>query len=257
MYSILLFSLIICLPLMIIDYVSQNKEAFNIPSRFDKVIVDLSEQDRTEELIFESDLNVPSSVELFIQSDASGEKIVKVVSESAILGYKNQEIYFNIGQYTGSASTSATLIIDPGTYSIYLSGEKTEGKIAVGYRVTPKDISEYERLLKIHNGDLMNPPDGYEKVFSTNLSGLVYKGEVIYTLSLTKTTNIGFSIYTSAESGNVSIDLIGESSNYYGMVHPEHNRICDQLETTLPPGEYLFKLTCENADGDLVLFVKQ
>jgi hypothetical protein len=256
-YSILLLSLVIGLPLMIIDFIGQNKDDFHVPTGFSQLVIDLSDQDRSEEPVLEIDLTVPSNVELFMQSDAPGIKIVRVVSESVILGYKHQEIDFAIGQYTGSASTSSTLVMAPGKLSLALTGEKTDGKIVIGYRITDKDPTEYERLMRIHNGDLENPPSGYEKVYSSDLSGQSYKDEVVYTLSLNRMTNVGFSIYTSAKNGNVSVDIVGVSSNYYGVIHSEYHRICDQLETTLPPGEYQFKLTSDNADGELVVYIKQ
>lgn len=256
-YAILIFSLIIGLPLIILDIIDKNKDEFIIPPRFRKVVVDLSDRARTNELLFENELEVPSRVEFFIQSDATGEKNVKVISDSEILGLKSREINFKIGNFTGNASILATFIIDAGKYSVYLTSEKTNGKIAIGYQETSKEVSEFERLLKIHNGDLNNPPNGYEEIFSTDLTGRSCKDEIIYTLSLNKTKNIGLSIYTSSQQGNVSVDFIGKSTSYIGLGHPAHNRICDQLETTLPVGEYQFKLTCENADGQLYIFLKQ
>lgn len=256
-YAILIFVLIIGLPLMVFDAIGKNRDEFNIPLRFNKMIIDLSNTARKDELLFESELEIPSSIEFFIQSDAEGEKNVKVISDSEILGLKEKEISFNVGKYTGNASTSATFVMDAGKYSVYLTNEKTNGRIAIGYQETPKETSEFERLFKIHKGDLNNPPVGYEEIYSTDLAELNYKDEIIYTLSLDKSKDIGLSIYTSSKEGDVSIDLIGESTNFFGLVHSAHNNILDQLETTLSPGEYQLKLTCENADGKLYVFLKQ
>ncbi len=254
-YTILIICLLVGLSLIILDNI--HKDQFNVPSRFNKLIIDLNEKTRTDELIFESELKVPAVVEFFIQSDAVGEKIVKVVSESKILGLKSHERILRVGQYTGNASTSSTFIMDAGKYSVYLTGDKTDGKIAIGYQETKKDRSEFERLLKIHNGDLNNPPNGYEKIYSVDLTGRISKDETIYTLTIDKTKDIGLSVYISSEKGNVSVDLIGNSSSFIGLVHPTHNRIVDQLQTTLSAGEYRIILTCDSADGQLYIFLKQ
>ena len=249
--------LLIGVPLMILDVIGQTKDVFTIPSNYDKVIVDLSEESRTEKLLFEHELKVPSKVDFFMQSDASGEKTIKVKSESDIVGLAYQEIDFSVGTYTGNTATSPSLIMGAGSYSVYLTSENTDGRIAIGYRETPMDPEEYDRLLKVHKGELNNPPKHYVEIFSSDLTGRISKDEVVYTLNLSTPTNIGFSIYTSAEQGNLSVDIIGQSSNYYGLVHPERFRICDQLETTLQPGKYQFKLTCEHANGQVSIFLKQ
>ena len=70
---ILGLSLLIGVPLMILDVIGQTKDVFTIPSNYDKVIVDLSEESRTEKLLFEHELKVPSKGDFFMQSDASGE----------------------------------------------------------------------------------------------------------------------------------------------------------------------------------------
>ncbi len=51
---ILGLSLLIGVPLMILDVIGQTKDVFTIPSNYDKVIVDLSEESRTEELLHPS-----------------------------------------------------------------------------------------------------------------------------------------------------------------------------------------------------------
>jgi len=255
-YIILTVSLMIGFCLIMLDELTKDRNEFNIPSRFQKVIVDLKDRARTDELLFTRELEVPSSVEFFIQSDDMSTKNVKIISESEILGKNSREINFTIQRLTGNSSVSGTYIMNKGKYSVYLTSEKTEGKIAIGYQEKPVEPTEFERLYKIHNGDLNNPPKGYVEVFSTNLTGRSCKDEVIYTLSLDTTTDIGLSVYTSSEKGTAIVDFIGNSSNFIGLIHPEH-RICDQLETTLYPGEYQFKLTCQNADGQLFIFLKQ
>lgn len=256
-YSILIYCLIIGLCLIIMDELAKDRDGFNVPSRFSTVIVDLSDQTRKDELLFASELRVPSRVEFIMQSDAKGEKNVKLLSEAEIMGTSSREINFIVGRFTGSSSIFSSFVMDKGKYAVYLTSEKMDGKIAVGYQETALERSEFERLYKIHKGDLNNPPKGYIEIFSTTLAGQSCQEEIIYTLSLDKPKYIGLSVYTSAEQGRVTVDFIGGSSNFMGLVNSQYTRICDQLETTLPPGEYQFKLTCENADGQLYIFLKQ
>ena len=82
-YSILIISLVIGVCLIILD--SKGNDQFNIPSRFEKVIIDLSSQSGTDVLLFTKELDVPSTVEFFIQSDNETPKNIKVVSQSEIL----------------------------------------------------------------------------------------------------------------------------------------------------------------------------
>jgi hypothetical protein len=239
------------------EQVTMEKDKIRIPSRFEKMIVDLSDRTRTDELLFTRELEAPSSVGFFIQSDSENEKQIKVISDFEILGRKGNEIILSLGKITGNSSTGGTNIMQAGKYSVYLTSKKSEGKIGIGYQETAQEPSEFERLYKIHKGDLNNPPEEYVEIYSTNLSGLNYKDEVVYTLSVETMKNIGLSVYTFSEQGSVSVDFIGESQCFIGLGNPEHNRICDQLETTLSPGEYQLKLNCENSDGQIYIFLKQ
>lgn len=254
-YFILIFSLVIGFGLIIMD--AMSGDGFNVPTRFEKVTVDLNAQFGTDVLIFSKKLDVPSTVEFFIQSDDAGMKNIRIVSESEILGLSSKEINHMVGRITGNACMASTLTLDKGGYSIYLTSEKASGKLVIGHQETEKEPSEFERLYKIHNGEANNPPEGYVEIYSTDLAGKSCKDEVIYTLTLDAAKNIGLSVYTSSRQGTVSVDFIGKNSSYYGMVHPELNRICDQMEVSLSPGEYQLKLTCENADGQLYVFMKQ
>jgi len=252
---ILILSLAVGFSLVIMDL--SDWDGFNVPSRFEKVTVDLSDQFGTDVLLFRKELNVPSTVEFFIQSNDDSAKNVKIVCESEILGFSSNEIEYTVTKLTGNSCIASTLSMNKGGYSVYLTSEKAEGKLVIGHQEKAADPSEFERLYKIHNGDLNNPPEGYEKIYSTSLAGKSCKDEVIYTLSLDTARNIGLSVYTSAKQGTVSVDFIGEYSNFTGLVHPQYGRICDQLEATLAPGEYRMKLTCENADGQLYVFIKK
>lgn len=54
----------------------------------------------------------------------------------------------------------------------------------------------------------------------------------------------------------MSVDFVGSTFRFRGLVSTEH-RMCDQLELTLPRGEYQVKLSCQEADGQLYVFLKE
>lgn len=260
-YVILASCLLLGLVLMVLDGLTQSVSPgmgdFNVPKGFESFLVDLNEKTRTDELLFTGELEWPSYLDLFFQSDAAGIKHVTVVSESDILGAIDRRMSFAVGTFTGKASSSPSLLMDAGKYSVYLTSEQTEGKIVIARRSTAVDVSEFERLSKIHKGDLDNPPEGYERIYSADLSEKACREETIYTLSLDRAESIGLSIYTSARQGIVSVDFVGENMYYYNLVNPVSNRICDRLELILPAGDYKLNLTCEDARGELVVFVRR
>lgn len=254
-YFILIFSLVAGFGLIIMDALSGD--GFDVPARFETVTVDLDKQFGTDVLVFSEKLDVPSTVELFIQSNDASIKNVRIVSESDILGFSGKELNFTVGRIIGNACVARTLTLDKGGYSVYITSKKASGKLVIGHQEKEMEPSEFERLYKINNGEINNPPEGYTEIYSTDLAGKKCKDEVIYTLTLHTAENVGLSVYTSSRQGTVSVDFIGKSSSYYGLIHPELNRICDQMEVSLSPGEYQLKLTCENADGQLYVFMKQ
>jgi hypothetical protein len=116
--------------------------------------------------------------------------------------------------------------------------------------------SEYERLMKVDQGDLDNPPEGYEKVYIADLSELNCKEDIVYTLTLDRTQKVGFSLYTNSTKGNVSVDFAGENSNFYGLINSFY-KIEDRMENTYSKGTYEFKLTSNNADGQVYIYIKK
>lgn len=254
-FTILIFSLLVGIPLMIADALQKNQSPFRVPERFAQLMVDLSTGDRTDELLLERNLEAPTAVELFIQSDSNRLKEVKLVSTGEILGLDGNTLDFQVERLTDTQATAATVLLAPGKYALYLTSHKQEGKLVIGYQETAADTKEFERLAKIHHGELDNPPAGYWEVYSADLNGLQVQEEIIYTLSLGSSQTIGISVYTSARQGTVSVDIVGSGSNWLGVVSTEH-RICDQMELTLLPGEYQIKLTSQDADGQLYLYLK-
>lgn len=255
-FATLILCLAVGIPLVVLDLQHRADVEFSVPDRFAKLVVDLNAGDRVDELLLERQLSVPSTVELVMQSDSEAPKRVTLVSESGILGRGESELEFWVGRFVGSASTSATLVLPAGRYALHLTSEKHTGQLVIGYRDTPIELKEFDRLSKIHRGDLTNPPVGYREAYCADLVGLNVQNEVVYTLFLESWENIGISIYTSATQGTLSVDMTGGTSSWLGVVSPL-NRICDQMELSLPPGEYQIKLACAEADGQLYVYLKR
>jgi len=255
-FTILIVSLAIGLPFMVLDFLYKGAKEFRVPEELEKLVVDLGTGERDGELLLERYLPVPSTVELFFQSNTEGPKHLRLKSEGEMLGRTTPEVGFVVGRYTGTQSASASLVLAPGRYALYLTSGKEEGQLIVGYREIPIDQAEFARLSKIHGGDLNNPPSGYKDVYSAHLAGLDAHDEAIYTISTEKALDLGLSIYTSAQQGTVSVDFVGSTFRFLGLVSTEH-RMCDQLELTLPRGEYQVKLSCQEADGQLYVFLKE
>lgn len=257
LYVFLVACLILGLWLSILDQRIKKQDGFMFPSRFTSVLVDLNQHPRMDEVVLSRELTVPTTVELMFQSDTANLKHVKVVSEGQILGKKSNEVNFIVGQFMGTASVSATMIMTPGKYNICLTSDQVKGLLIINYQETAIETAEFERLYRIHNGELNNPPEGYVQVFATELAGLEYKDEVIYSITIDQPKLLGLSVYTSAQQGDVSVDFIGENTEYIGLVSADYSRICDQLEVVLPRGKYQLKLSSSNADGQLYVFIKQ
>lgn len=240
---------------MVMDSMQSRQDRFRIPNRFNQLVVDLNTGRRTDELILERTLQSPALVKMIFQSDSETLKHLRIVSESEIIGRDAREDEIELNRLIGPTSTSASLLLGRGKYALYLTSEKAPGKLVVGYQETPYEPEEFARLERIHRGELTNPPDGYQEVYSTSLSGLSLNEDTVYTLTLDSTQSIGVSIYTSAREGYMSVDFIGDRVGWWGLVGTEH-RILDQLEITLTRGEYHFRLTCDNADGEVYIYVK-
>jgi len=250
------------LPLMILDQITGTgsiwiNDKFTIPAGYTKIEIDLDEKSRNTEMIFESTLDIPKGIDLYIQSNSEEEKIIKISSEHNIIGKSDKECILTVNKVTNNMANNFNQIFGPGKISITLTNQKAKGKLIIGYRERSIDISDYERLSKIDNGDLNNPPKGYDMACNIDLDGLNCKDEVIYTLTVDKSQKIGLSFYTNSKEGTVSVDFCADGNNYYGLVYSGLNNICDQLELTLDKGEYEVRLNSENADGQLYVFIKK
>lgn len=255
-FGILIICLLIGIPLIILDAFPNAKGQFTIPSDYSKIVIDLNEKTRDNEVVFSSILETPRGIDLYIQSDSSEEKIIEIASEHKIIGKPDNKYHFSVNQVTNNMANTLNQIYNAGQFTISLTNRQAEGKLVIGYRERTISSSEIERLLKIDSGDLDNPPAGYEKVYSTDLSGMDCKDEVLYTFTLDKTQTFGLSVYSHVEEGSLSVDFIGENTSYYGLVYSK-NSLCDQMEIPLEKGEYQVRLNCENVDGKLIVFAKK
>lgn len=256
-FSILIICLLTGIPLMVMDTLSDEKSTFIVPSGYKTIEIDLGEKARNNDVVFSTVLNEAEVFDIYLQSDSDESKDIMLTSDHKIIGQKGYSSNYQIGKVINHEAMGSKYILNAGQITITLTSAQAKGKLLIAYRENAISPSGFERLSKIDNGELNNPPEGYQEVYSIDLSGLNCKDKNIYTLTLDKTQNIGLSIYTDSKHGNVSVDFVGMQTNYYGLVYSQNNSICDQLEQVLGKGEYEIRLNSENADGQLYVFIKQ
>lgn len=259
MKRFLIVIVIICfmigIPLLIIDRLAMNGD-FKIPGNYNMIKVDLNDKVRSNEIVYTKKLNTAAKVRFMIQCDSDAQGSIQIASEQKILGSNFKEETIMLMKVTGSQSMNPELILQPGNYSITVTNEKTEGTMIIGYNEKELPAAEYERLKKVDGGELNNPPEGYEKIYSATLSGLSCKEEKIYTLQLDHIQKIGIAVYSSATKGNLSVDFLGKNNNFIGMVSPGVANIYE-MENSFATGTYEFKLTSDGADGQVYIFLKK
>src|SRR5690554_6713224 len=84
-FTILIVSLAIGLPFMVLDFLYKGAKEFRVPEELEKLVVDLGTGERDGELLLERYLPVPSTVELFFQSNTEGPKHLRLKSEGEML----------------------------------------------------------------------------------------------------------------------------------------------------------------------------
>lgn len=249
--------LLIGVPFMVLDYLSVRNGEFNIPAGYEKIRISLEEKARTNETVYTKELTGATEVSFMIQSNSDINSTIKISCDKKLIGNNNYEETYQISQMTGNSYLSPKLLLQPGRYTITVTNTQTSGSIMIGYQEKPLAEREYQRLLKIEEGDLNNPPEGYELAYHSELAGLDCESETVYTLTLDHSQKIGIAAYTNATEGNVSVDFIGDNSNFIGIISPKFHMICDGIENSFRQGEYKIKLTSRNADGEVYIFIKK
>ena len=112
-FVILTLSLAMGIPLMVFDFLYRGESEFRVPEDMEQLVVDLDTADRTEDLLLERDLIMPSMVELFMQSDTEGLKRLKLMSEAEILGRREPRVDFFIQRYTDPQAAFVSLMLAP------------------------------------------------------------------------------------------------------------------------------------------------
>lgn len=255
--GILGLCLLVGIPFMIMDLLAEDNGAFNIPSGYKKIEVNLNEKARKHELVYTKELKNAAEISFMIQCDTDIQSIISIESDKKLIGSSTDKEVFDIRKITGSSYLSPKMLLQPGKYSIRITNVQTDGEIVIGYKEKELKEAEYKRLLKIDNGELNNPPKGYELVYSSDLSDLDYDNKEVYTLTLERARKTGISVYTNASTGIVSVDFMGENSNFTGLVTPKLHYICDQMENIFQKGTYKIHLTSENAKGQIYIFIKK
>lgn len=257
MIGILGICLLVGVPFIIMDLLAGSSGVFHTSPGYKRIELDLGEKARDDEVVYTKELKHAAEISFMIQSDADAESSVSIESDEKFLGSDTNKESCPVGNMTGTSYLSPKMLLQPGKYTIKVTNIQTGGKLMIGYKERKLETAEYERLLKIDKGELNNPPEGYELVYSADLSGLAYNQEVIYDLTLNHSQKVGISVYTNASSGKVSVDFAGESNSFIGLVTPKVHYICDRLENTFGKGNYKIRLSSEDADGQIYIFIKK
>lgn len=248
---------LIGVPFLIMSMLSKKDGAFNIPNSYKVISVDLMEKARDNEVVFTKELDTAAEISFRIQSNSQTESIVRISSDETLIGMNTKENVNPVCDITGNSYIGSRIMLQPGTYKITVTNAKAEGEIRIGYKEKEIEASEYERLMKLDGGELDNPPEGYELVYHTELSDLNCKEESVYTLKLEKSQKLGLCVYTNSSKGYVSVDFTGKSSSYYGIINSEAQRIYESGESYYGKGNYEIKLTSEDADGQVYVYIKK
>lgn len=256
-FTILIICLVAGIPLMVLDMNPATGGGLKTLPGHSKIVIGTNDKSRENEEVFSTVLKAPTFVDLYIQSDSKETVTLAISSDQRIIGKRDNKYVLYINKVPGNSGYSLNQLFGPGNLTIRMTNEKSPGKLDIRYSERPADASEYERLSKIDNGDLDNPPEGYYEVCRIDLSGLNCNEEPVYSFTLDSAQTIGISIYTDTEQGEMSVDIIGPGTNFFAVVNSVSNRICDQLQLELDKGTYEVRLNSENADGQLYVFIKK
>lgn len=257
LFGILGICLLIGIPLIIMDLQARNHSEFSIPFGYKRVDIKLYKRDRKNEIVYQKNLKFATVVSFHIQSNSTNENYVTIKSEHNIIGNISNEDTCSIQKMPQGGYDGSTYILQPGKYTIAVNSKKSKGMIMIGFKEKKLADSIYKRLKKIDGGDLNNPPQGYEKVYSAKLSKLNCKDKTVFKVTFDHAKKVGLCVYTSASKGNLSVDyFIGKDSSYYGLITPGKNKICDRLES-YSKGTYEVKLTTKDTDGEIYVFMKK
>ena len=163
-FVILILSLAMGIPLMVFDFLYRGESEFRVPEDMEQLVVDLDTADRTEELLLERDLIMPSMVELFMQSDTEGLKRLKLVSEGELLGRREPRVDFFVQRYTQARKPLLSASCWPRVSTPFISIAK--GKRGSSPSVTAKPPWNQRSLngcSKSIEATLSNPPVGYRR----------------------------------------------------------------------------------------------
>ena len=89
-YSILIITLFIGLGLIITEQLTKDRNVFKVPSGYHKEIID--SRIIPDQMSFFSRVGVPSTVEIFVQSDNDSDKIIKIINIRQYWEKSNEDV---------------------------------------------------------------------------------------------------------------------------------------------------------------------
>ena len=194
----------------------------------------------------------PAAYLFFVAPNFNGNKIVKFISERKLIGLCTNEIIMLEKDY---GSSQVFLLLLPGTYRFFINFDVAGASIFFYTNIIELSSNYVSRILRIDGGEIYNPPEGYRKLFATNLTDLDENNLSVGKFEVTNPGEYSFCAYsTMCKKGRFSLRLVG--GGYQGIEILNENRtISDQVSLYLNKGKYEILLSCYEADCNVVLYI--
>ncbi len=205
------------------------------------------------DVIYSLDLKSPMLEHFYILSQFEGDKWIKLKGDKKIIGVNGTAIDLIKGDY---AVAQSSFLLKSGRYIISAENPFIKGELTLYVSNEKPDLKTYRRLLMIDEGDLNNPPEGYENIYSSN-SGIPEKTNVIiYSFNVGSTIKEAFSIYGKISEGKLSVRLKGGNIRDFEFINENHP-MSDQCSLFLEKGSYSIWIFTDGFKGRLAVFRKK
>jgi hypothetical protein len=207
----------------------------------------------TDPVIYRFEIRKPEIVYIYLLAQYDGEKWFQMKSDRKIIGVNGQEIDLLKGDFWIAQSS---FLLRKGRYEIIAQNPEVKGEVILYISNEKPDEKMFSRLAKIDSGSLNNPPEGYEKVFFTNMLKVESTNLVVYNFSLNMPVEEYFCVYSSIKRGRISVRLRGTGIKELEFINEKHP-LSDQCSLSLRKGNYALVLISDQPDGELYIFRKK
>ncbi len=219
-------------------------QVYSIPARETNLI---------DPVVYRFDLKQPEVVYIYLLAQYDGDKWFQLKGDQNIIGVNGQEIDLLKGDYWIAQSS---FLLRKGRYEIIAQNPDLKGEFNIYISNEKPDVKMFSRLARIDSGSLNNPPEGYEKVFFTNMIKVESTNLTVYNFSIDKPGEEFFCVYSSIKRGSISVRLRGTTIKELEFINEKHP-LSDQCSISLRKGSYSLVLLSDQPDGELYIFRKK